>query len=147
MFSTQYSDYTMDHHKYSPDKIHTVSDFSMAFSMHLPLLQQIPTNLCHFIPPRHLEQQITLKFQLNQTTRYKTFTICYAIHRKFGLVGSTICPGFFFKRQQQPTAIIGGNKWTYRCPGKGTMWAPYRWIFYKKSYLLTGVWALRILYI
>lgn len=103
MFGTQYSDYTMDHHKYSPDLIHTVSDFSMAFSMHLTLLQQIPTNLCHFIPPRHLEQQ----------TRYKTFTVLLRDSQGFGLVGSTICPGFFLNvNSNQP---LGGGilwKWT-----------------------------------
>lgn len=102
MFSTQYSDYTMDHHKYSPDLIHTVSDFSMVFSMHLRLLQQIPTNLCHFIPPRHLEQQITPKSQLNQSTRHKTFTICYAIHRGLAWLVQPFAQ-VFFSTSTQPT--------------------------------------------
>lgn len=112
MFSTQYSDYTMDHHKYSPDLIHTVSDFSMVFSMHLRLLQQIPTNLCHFIPPRHLEQQITPKSQLNQSTRHKTFTICYAIHRGLAWLVQPFAQVFF---QRQPNQPLGGGifwKWT-----------------------------------
>lgn len=93
MFSTQYSDYTMDHHKYSPDLIHTVSDFSMAFSMHLTLLQQIPTNLCHFIPPRHLEQQNSLQNIHRSFTRFTGVWLGWFNH----------LPRFSFKRQQQPT--------------------------------------------